>query len=279
MSTNEHIIIKDGEGNQFLRIDIDGPFRPEQKHRVSITPDQPADLNLPTSVDLQFEASFDLAEVDVTPLAVLSSVIIADPSRLLELINELSERFSLPKSKKKNPKTSVPSNPPHGIVRREPETEECEEKIALLVTGDCSWWPGEGVILAEAEKDMKNRGYAIQKMTHPTKAQFETALANPCVKALVVIGHGSAGDSTKGTENAALCSINLKGEIIQPVDFRILGVPKVPLELFILHSCYQGCAVNKAAWVRSSVTKAADFHGWDSKLRPVQGMIWQKFFK
>lgn len=277
MNKEEQILIKDEKGRVFLTIKFDGPFVPQEKFSAELFPQTTEELVIPKSLEFTFECTFDTQGIDMAPLATLAVWIMTYPKDLKLMAQKLKEDFVLGPLVDPSKYTNKPpvKRPP----KRLPSDKHCDERIALLVTGNCSWWPGESLVMAEAARDMRSRGYATQSLLQPTINTFETALANPCVKALVIIGHGTNGDSPANTQKNAMVSLVGDGKnALQPTHLSTLGLPNSPLEMFILHSCFQGSPNNRKAWKAAAGGKNTFFSSWDSKPSPLDVYIWQDAF-
>lgn len=277
MNKEEQILIKDEKGQVLLTIKFDGPFVPEKKFSAELFPKTKEELVISKSLNFTFECTFDTKDIDMAPLATLAVYVMAYPKNLKLMAQRLKENFVLGALVDAGKLTNqTPVEHPH---KRLPSDKPCEQKIALLVTGDCSWWPGEGLIMAEADRDMKALGYVTQSLMQPTINAFETALANPCVKALVIIGHGIGADSPVNAQrNARVALVGDGKNGLQPRHLTALGVPNVPLDLFILHACFQGSPNNAKAWKASAGGKKTVFLSWNSSASPFEVYTWQKFF-
>lgn len=273
MSSGQFISILDEAGKEYLRINLLSPFEPAKELQASLSPNDPQKLQPLKGGKFTFQSNLDLQNLDTTPLAALALAISMNPAALVQAARILHEGFSLKKGMKKTemPQPVVPV--PHPVRQR----KSCQQEYALIVEGDCSGWFGQGLILDQAANDMARKRYKIIRLNEPDRDDLLNRLADSCVTALVIVGHGTSFDSGANNEHGAMVILNRNMQILEPRDMRNLGAPNIPFRHAIIHACHQGASNNRRVWA-ASFGANVDFRSWSSNMNPAQGLLWQWWY-
>ena len=274
MDEKPFISILDELGRDFFTLEFDKAIVPGKKTINPINAKLPERRSSLVGSKINFRANFNLEFIDLTPLAAMILIFCKHPSGIVGLIQAFRNTFALGKKGLTN--RAVP-RPPRGHQPTR-QRKRCPRKIALIIQGECSGWFWERQILRHAANDMVRRGYSTRWLIHPRHFQLINDLADSCVRALVIVGHGTTVDSPPNRDWAAQVLINRHSEILTPGDLTRSGTAVVPFGLAIIHACNQGRTRNRSLWVNALGVPNNRFYSWSIKLTPVSALTWQYWF-
>ncbi|MGE4105998.1 MAG: hypothetical protein AB7F66_02215 [Bacteriovoracia bacterium] len=134
----------------------------------------------------------------------------------------------------------------------------------------------------ELMKDFRDRGYTVLFFQEPTFDTLAEQLQDPCVKVFGFVGEGIEEDSKTynlNDANGADLIFLSESEVIDAAMMKAVLKGRPPLELVIMHACYQGAKYNRVRWRQAFRILDEKFLSWHGLARFNTTYWWQFFWK